>query len=216
MPLLAAVEDAQRLLWTARRKPLEAFMLPACVLPGGVLLGRDASLCALFRVDGARAMTGAAELDRFVEAGTRALTSRFLERGHALHVVLERAPDEAGLAVFDPLSLKDAPLPHEPPPDGGPVPTAEMRAAAQPYLDSQIVATDLQLIDQADLVIVSYPTDKVSPGVFTEMSHARDRRTPIYLCGFPGAPGDASPFLGLFPTRAFRSADELIEAIRRE
>ena len=97
--MLAAVEDAQRLLWTARRKPLEAFMLPACVLPGGVLLGRDASLCTLFRLDGARAMTGAAELDRFVEAGTRALTSRFLERGHALHVVLERAPDEAGLAV---------------------------------------------------------------------------------------------------------------------
>ena len=99
MPLLSAVEDAQRLLWAARRKPLEAFMLPACVLDGGVLLGRDASLCTLFRIDGARAMTGAAELDRFVELGARALTSRFLERGHALHVVLERAPDEAGLAV---------------------------------------------------------------------------------------------------------------------
>ena len=57
--LLSAVEDAQRLIWTARRKPLEAFMLPACVLPGGVLLARDASLCTLFRIDGARAMTGA-------------------------------------------------------------------------------------------------------------------------------------------------------------
>ena len=97
--LLSAVEDVQRLIWTARRKPLEAFMLPACVLPGGVLLARDASLCSLFRIDGARAMTGAAELDRFVELGARALTSRFAERGHALHVVLERAPDEADLAV---------------------------------------------------------------------------------------------------------------------
>ena len=128
-----------------------------------------------------------------------------------------RLRDEAGLAVFDPLSLKDAPLPHEAADGGGgPVPGADMRAAAAPYLDSQIVATDLQLIDQADMVIVYYPTDKASPGVFTEMSHARDRRTPIYLCEFPGAPGDASPFLDLFPTRAFRSADDLIEAIRGE
>ena len=91
-----------------------------------------------------------------------------------------------------------------------------MEHEAEPYLVSHTVATDLQLVDQADMVVVYYPTDKVSPGVFTEMSHARDRRKPLCLCEFPGAPERVSPFLGLFHTASFESVDSLIAHLRSE
>ena len=44
-------------------------------------------------------MTGAEELERFVEVACRRLNSRLAEPGHALHLMLERAPDEAGAQV---------------------------------------------------------------------------------------------------------------------
>ena len=97
--LSGAIEDALRLSWAVRKKPLESFLLPAAAfsLPGGagVLACRDGSLVSLFRLDGARSMMGARELDGFVELGTRRLNSVFTGPGHALHAVFERAPDEA-------------------------------------------------------------------------------------------------------------------------
>ena len=97
--MYGAIEDALRLSWAARKKPLESFLLPAAAfaLPGGagVLVCRDGSLVSLFRLDGARSMMGARELDGFVELGARRLNSVFTAPGHALHAVFERAPDEA-------------------------------------------------------------------------------------------------------------------------
>ena len=142
------------------------------------------------------------------------------------HNLAGRLRAEADLVVFDPLSIKDVPQtkasiaegeevdPDEIPTISGI--TTEMEAAAEQYLNSQTIARDLQLIDQADMVIVYYPTDKVSPGVFTEMSHARDTRKPLYLCEFPGAPENVSPFLGLFHTAAFNSVDALIDSLGGE
>ena len=97
--MYGAIEDALRLSWAVRKKPLESFLLPAAAfsLPGGagVLVCRDGSLVSLFRLDGARSMMGARELDGFVELGARRLNSVFTGPGHALHAVFERAPDEA-------------------------------------------------------------------------------------------------------------------------
>lgn len=120
-----------------------------------------------------------------------------------------RLRDE-GFVVFDPLSIKDLQVGEA----GRQGISPEMDQAASPYLNSQTVARDLQLIDQADMVVVYYPTDKVSPGVFTEMSHARDRRKPLYLCAFPGAPENVSPFLGIFYTEAFTSIEEMIPRLK--
>ncbi|MDE0409359.1 MAG: hypothetical protein OXN81_16030, partial [Alphaproteobacteria bacterium] len=96
----AAADDLQRLSWTLRRKPLESFLAPQAAVPleggGGALVCRDGSLVSLIGVDGARSMTGAEELERFVELASRALNSAFAAPGHALHVSFERAPDEAG------------------------------------------------------------------------------------------------------------------------
>ena len=94
-----ALEDLLAAGWTLRRKPLESFLLPEAAAGDGLLACRDGSLVSLFRLDGARSMTGTAELERFVELAGRRLNSRLAEPGHALHLVLERAPDEAGPLV---------------------------------------------------------------------------------------------------------------------
>ena len=99
MALVQALESVWRLGWMLRRKPLEAFLLPHAALASpsgaGVLACRDGSLASLFALAGSRSMMGPAELARFVELASRRLNAAFTGRGHALHVVFERAPDEA-------------------------------------------------------------------------------------------------------------------------
>jgi adenylate kinase len=131
----------------------------------------------------------------------------------AAKALAERLRQE-GFVVFDPLSIKDVPGTLAAVGNGNSPIAKEMEAAAAQYLNSQTVVRDLQLIDQADMVVVYYPTDKVSPGVYTEMSHARDRRKPLYLIAFPGAPESVSPFLGLFYTEAFRDVEEAIPRLK--
>jgi adenylate kinase len=115
----------------------------------------------------------------------------------------------AGFVVFNPLSVEDigeatgnydidVAIPEE------------QVAAARPYIDSQIIGRDFQLIDQSDLVVVFYPTEKLSPGVLSEMMHARDRRIPVYMCGFPGA---ISPFLGILYQEAFETPEQLVQRL---
>ncbi len=99
LSLAAAADDLQRLSWTLRRKPLESFLAPQAAVPleggGGVLVCHDGSLVSLLALDGSRSMTGAEELDRFVDVAALRLNTAFAHPGHALHVVFERAPDEA-------------------------------------------------------------------------------------------------------------------------
>ena len=103
LSLAEAADDLQRLSWTLRRKPLESFLAPQAAVPleggGGVLVCHDGSLVSLLALDGARSMMGTEELDRFVDVAALRLNTAFAHPGHALHVVFERAPDEAaGLA----------------------------------------------------------------------------------------------------------------------
>ena len=98
--LSLAVDDLQRLGWTLRRKPLESLLAPQAAVPleggGGALVCRDGSLVSLIAVDGSRSMMGGEELERFVALASRRLNTALSAPGHALHVVFERAPDEAG------------------------------------------------------------------------------------------------------------------------
>ena len=93
------LEDAMAASWALRRKPLESFMLPQAAVGDGMLACADGSLVSLVRIRGARSMTGAEELERFVELACRRLNGRLAAPGHALHLMLERAPDEAGPEV---------------------------------------------------------------------------------------------------------------------
>ena len=100
LSLAAAADDLQRLSWTLRRKPLESFLAPQAAVPleggGGVLVCHDGSLVSVIGLDGSRSMMGAEELDRFVDVAALRLNTAFAHPGHALHLVFERAPDEAG------------------------------------------------------------------------------------------------------------------------
>ena len=100
LSLAAAADDLQRLGWTLRRKPLESFLAPQAAARleggGGVLVCRDGSLVSLIAVDGSRSMMGTEELERFVDVAALRLNTAFVHPGHALHVLFERAPDEAG------------------------------------------------------------------------------------------------------------------------
>lgn len=116
---------------------------------------------------------------------------------------------DAGFVVYNPMAVNDTPVSL----DSLGMMTAvtpEAIAAATPYLDSQTISRDYQLIDQADWVVVYYPTDKISPGVLSEMQHARDVRIPVFLCAFPGS---ISPFLGILYQEAFADPDTLLDAL---
>ena len=116
----------------------------------------------------------------------------------------------AGFVVYDPMAVDDTPvsLGNR---DLSMGVTQEAIDAAEPYLNSQTISRDFQLIDQADWVVVYYPTDKISPGVLSEMQHARDVRIPVFLCAFPGS---ISPFLGILYQEAFPDPDSLIRRLR--
>ncbi len=88
MPSL--LETAQRALWAARRKPLEAFLAPVAAL-GDRIVCRDGSLATLVEISGSRSMIGAPELEAFAETVGRRLNAPLARRGHALHVVFERS-----------------------------------------------------------------------------------------------------------------------------
>ena len=116
---------------------------------------------------------------------------------------------DAGFVVYNPMAVNDTPVSLDSLGVSTTV-TPEAIAAATPYLDSQTISRDYQLIDQADWVVVYYPTDKISPGVLSEMQHARDVRIPVYLCAFPGS---ISPFLGILYQEAFADPDTLLDAL---
>ncbi len=130
----------------------------------------------------------------------------------------ERLRDDlraAGFVVFDPLAIKDVPGTREKAGMASTVPEEQVEAAKL-YLTRQTNPRDLQLIDQADMVVVYYPTTKDSPGVSTEMGHARDRRKPLYLCAYPGVPDSISPFLRDYFTEAFADPPKLIEFLTQQ
>ena len=116
---------------------------------------------------------------------------------------------EAGFVVYNPIAVDDTPVSLGSRGLEMGVTQAEIDAAT-PYLNSQTISRDYQLIDQADWVVVYYPTDKISPGVLSEMQHARDVRVPVFLCSFPGS---ISPFLGILYQEAYADPESLITAL---
>ena len=92
--MIGKLEEVLRLGWTLRRKSLESFLLPMATSGDGVLVCLDGSLVTLMEVEGSRSMVGCEELDRFVEVLQRRLNSTLLSRGHALHLVFERAVED--------------------------------------------------------------------------------------------------------------------------
>ncbi len=86
--------------------------------------------------------------------------------------------------VFDPLSIKDMALVTV----GGEAgdntqsvsTVGEMRKDVVEQIKTRTISRDYQFIHQSDFVVVIYPTDKLSPGVLSEMNYASRHNKPVY------------------------------------
>ena len=86
--------------------------------------------------------------------------------------------------VFDPLSIKDMALVTE----GGEAVDSTQSVATVGEMDDDVVeliktrtiSRDYQFVHQSDFVVVIYPTDKLSPGVLSEMNYASRHNKPVY------------------------------------
>jgi adenylate kinase len=80
------------------------------------------------------------------------------------------------------------------------------------HVDGQIVDRDYKLIDQAQLVVVYYPTTTLSAGVICEMKDAIHRGKRVYAVWLPSTP--PSPFFTRYCTRWFRDEEQLFAYFR--
>ena len=86
--------------------------------------------------------------------------------------------------VFDPLSIKDMALVT----DGGEAVDSTQSVATVGEMDKDVIeqiktrtiSRDYQFVHQSDFVVVIYPTDKLSPGVLSEMNYASRHNKPVY------------------------------------
>jgi nucleoside 2-deoxyribosyltransferase/adenylate kinase len=86
--------------------------------------------------------------------------------------------------VFDPLSIKDMALVT----DGGEAVDSAQSVATVGEMDKDVIeqiktrtiSRDYQFVHQSDFVVVIYPTDKLSPGVLSEMNYASRHNKPVY------------------------------------
>ena len=87
--------------------------------------------------------------------------------------------------VFDPLSIKDMALVTRTKADGAdplnlPPTMSEMDDDVIEQIKTRTISRDYQFIHQSDFVVVLYPTDKLSPGVLSEMNYASRYNKPVY------------------------------------
>ena len=141
-------------------------------------------------------------------------------------VMLEETPEEIhkirelgeklqhSFIVFDPLSIQDMEL----------IASAENRSEGKQsmpttigemdeYVDvveqikTRTISRDYQFIHQSDFMVVIYPTDKLSPGVLSEMNYAAHHNKPVYAL-YTGA---RSIFFEKLCERIFDTFEELVD-----
>ena len=82
--------------------------------------------------------------------------------------------------IFDPLTIRDMELVASEE-DGRVPPTmSEMDAHVIEQIKTRTISRDYQFIHQSDFIVVIYPTDKLSPGVLSEMNYASRHNKPVY------------------------------------
>ncbi len=135
---------------------------------------------------------------------------------------VKEALRKAGIVVFDPITIDEAALIGlaeearrkgleyvELDVDGSKLRLSvdEIMKARDDIID-QIVARDYKLIDQADTIVVFYPTTQVSPGVLNEIHYGYTHNKDVFAI-FPHQL--KSPFFEYYTTNIFKSHEELIE-----
>ena len=92
--------------------------------------------------------------------------------------------------VFDPLDIKDMELIHDTDTEccgksesatSDKITTiSNIDASFSEQIKARTISRDFQFIHQSDFVVVLYPTDKLSPGVLSEMNYASRYNKPVY------------------------------------
>lgn len=117
--------------------------------------------------------------------------------------------------VFDPLDIKDMELIHDAETEPIENPEAEssdgmttissLDAGFSEQIKTRTISRDFQFIHQSDFVVVLYPTDKLSPGVLSEMNFASRYNKPVYAVYSHAR----SPFFENLCERIFDSVEQL-------
>ena len=113
--------------------------------------------------------------------------------------------------IFDPLDIADMDLIHsmessqEETADSNITTVSEIDHNFRVQIKTRTISRDYQFIHQSDFVIVIYPTDKLSPGVLSEMNFASRHNKPVYAVYSHAR----SPFFEHLCERIFDSIEEL-------
>ena len=113
--------------------------------------------------------------------------------------------------IFDPLDIADMDLihstesPQEETTDGEVTTVSDIDQDFNVQIKTRTISRDYQFIHQSDFVIVIYPTDKLSPGVLSEMNFASRYNKPVYAVYSHAR----SPFFEHLCERIFNSIEEL-------
>ncbi len=108
---------------------------------------------------------------------------------------------------FDPLYIKDMSLVRELEKTDQETRIADIDSRMIEQIKMRTVDRDYQFIRQSDFVVVMYPTEKLSPGVLSEMNFAYRYNKPVYAY-FPHA---RSPFFETLCDRIFDRVEDLEE-----
>ena len=113
--------------------------------------------------------------------------------------------------IFDPLDIKDMDLIHatessqEEANESAITTVSDIHQNFKVQIKTRTISRDYQFIHQSDFVVVIYPTDKLSPGVLSEMNFASRYNKPVYAVYSHAR----SPFFEHLCERIFDTIEEL-------
>lgn len=119
--------------------------------------------------------------------------------------------------VFDPLAVEDTELTYTK--DGGTGKEYDLSdlnadfgltSADSSEIEDQTVIRDYMLVDQSDMVVVYYPTDKTSPGVLCEIIYGSTNNKEVYAI----FKERVSPFLKFHCTKVFNDSDDFFNYLK--
>ena len=124
---------------------------------------------------------------------------------------------QGAFIVFDPLYIKDmeliksTELPKESGLDSRITTIEAIDRTFTEQIKTRTVSRDYQFIHQSDFVVVIYPTDKLSPGVLSEMNYASRYNKPVYAVYAHAR----SPFFENLCEEIFDTVEELEHFLER-
>jgi len=112
--------------------------------------------------------------------------------------------------VFDPLTIKDIGDMDRQLNGKLPAYLKEFDSKAKQIIKARTIERDFQFIDQSDAVVVLYMTEKLSPGVLSEIAYAHRTAKPVFMV----FPFKASPFIEDITTVIYKTPEELMDKLR--